>query len=471
MLEYKKPLEKGIRMKKSVLSFLTTIFVLAVAASIISILWFMSSNPAVSEDLSAVSVISGAVSSGTNSGNNDSSGGGSTSEPGDESNPNTSEPGSQKSVVSFLACPDNIIHPSVYADAIERAAAKKGVAPVYTPLATAEYDFMPIYEFVAADIAKADIAYVNVETLIGGNENGISGYPMFNTPEAAGETLVELGFDVFNVAHNHMLDSGNDKYLKNCYKFFTERGGTVIGYYANEAATNNIPIITKNGIRIALLSYTSSTNGISASTSSSYIPYFNENLIRKQVELAKQQADCIIVSAHWGIEDTFTPNSEQKSYAKLFSDLGVDVVVGMHPHVIQPINWITNSSGKKTLVAYSLGNFISGMQESYELLGGTLSFDIVKDETGNVTIENVLFNPTVTHYTKGVSKVKNDTGQRNYKIYYLEHYTEELASQHAAVIWDKTHKLTLVGGAFSKENLVKTLKTYIDAEFLPDAFK
>ena len=173
-------------MKKSVLSFLTTIFVLAVAASIISILWFMSSNPAVSEDLSAVSVISGAVSSGTNSGNNDSSGGGSTSEPGDESNPNTSEPGSQKSVVSFLACPDNIIHPSVYADAIERAAAKKGVAPVYTPLATAEYDFMPIYEFVAADIAKADIAYVNVETLIGGNENGISGYPMFNTPEAAG---------------------------------------------------------------------------------------------------------------------------------------------------------------------------------------------------------------------------------------------------------------------------------------------
>lgn len=464
-------------MKKSVISFLTTIFVIAVAASIIAIMWFMSSNPAgsVSDAISAASSAAGIDSGGGNSsGSGFESSNSNTNSNTNSDTSNVSQPGGGNggsSVIHFLACPDNIIHPSVYADAIERAAAAKGKTPVYTPLATAEYDFMPIYENVAADIAKADIAYINVETLIGGNNNGISGYPTFNSPEASGETLVNLGFDVFNVAHNHMLDSGNDKYLKNCNQFFTERGGTVIGYYENEADTNNIRIITKNGIRIAFLSYTSSTNGISASRSTSYIPYFNENLIKKQVELAKQQADCIIVSAHWGIEDSFNPNSEQKSYAKLFSDLGVDVVVGMHPHVIQPINWVTNSSGKKTLVAYSLGNFISGMQESYELLGGTLSFDIVKDASGEVSIEKVVFNPTVTHYTKGSSKIKDDTGQRNYKIYYLEQYTEELASQHAAVIWDKTHKLTLVGGAFSKENLVKTLKKYISAEFLPDAFK
>jgi poly-gamma-glutamate capsule biosynthesis protein CapA/YwtB (metallophosphatase superfamily) len=466
-------------MKKSVITLLTTIFVIAVAASIITIMWYMSSNPtsSVSDALSSVSadgskavssVTSGKSETSSNSSPNDNP----NSAPSSNTSGSTSQPsGGEGSVVSFLACPDNIIHPSVYADAIERAAAAKGKTPVYTPLANAEYDFKPIYENVAADIAKADLAYINVETLIGGNNNGISGYPMFNSPEASGQTLLDLGFDIFNVAHNHMLDSGNDKYLKNCNQFFKERGGLVIGYYENEADTSNIRLITKNGIKIALLSYTSSTNGISASKSTSYIPYFNETLIRKQVELAKQQADCIIVSAHWGVEDTFSPNSEQKSYAKLFSDLGVDVVVGMHPHVIQPINWVTNSSGKKTLVAYSLGNFISGMQESYELLGGTLSFDIVKDASGKISIENVLFNPTVTHYTKASSKVKDDTGQRNYKIYYLEKYTEELASQHAAVIWDKSHKLTLVGGAFSRENLVKTLKQYISAEFLPAAFK
>jgi hypothetical protein len=83
----------------------------------------------------------------------------------------------------------------------------------------------------------------------------------------------------------------------------------------------------------------------------------------------------------------------------------------------------------------------------------------------------VVFNPTVTHYTKASSKIKDDTGQRNYKIYYLADYTEELAAKHAAVVWDKSHKLTLVGGAFSKANLVSTLKKYISAEFLPDAFK
>ncbi|MBR5031101.1 MAG: CapA family protein, partial [Clostridia bacterium] len=172
-----------------------------------------------------------------------------SSEPKEESSePVTIPPDGKDRVVHFLACPDNIIHPSVYYDALERAAKNAGKKPDYSSLGTAEYDFSPIYENVAAHIAAADLAYINVETLIGGNQNKISGYPTFNTPEAAGEYLVKLGFDIMNVAHNHMLDSKDDKYLKNCYNFFTQRGKTVIGYYKNDAAVDNIVVVEKNGI-------------------------------------------------------------------------------------------------------------------------------------------------------------------------------------------------------------------------------
>ncbi|MBO4794643.1 MAG: CapA family protein, partial [Clostridia bacterium] len=304
-----------------------------------------------------------------------------SSEPKEESSePVTIPPDGKDRVVHFLACPDNIIHPSVYYDALERAAKNAGKKPDYSSLGTAEYDFSPIYENVAAHIAAADLSYINVETLIGGNQNKISGYPTFNSPEAAGEYLVTLGFDIMNVAHNHMLDSKDDKYLKNCYNFFTQRGKTVIGYYKNDAAVDNIVVIEKNGIKIALLAYTDSTNGIKLSSSSStVIPYFSEKLLKRQIPLAKKLADIVIVSAHWGSEDSYTANSTQRTYAQQMIDLGVDVIIGMHPHCLQEMGWRTNKDGHKTLLVYSLGNFISGMLNADNMLGGMLDFDIVKD--------------------------------------------------------------------------------------------
>ena len=153
----------------------------------------------------------------------------------------------EKKVVSFLACPDNIIHPSVYYNAIQTAADKKGVKPDYynLNLQTADYEFAPMYDNIKELIKNADLSYINVETLIGGNENPISGYPMFNSPEKAGETLLDLGFDIYNLAHNHMLDSGDDRYLINCNRFFKERGVQTIGYYENKEDTNNIVVVEK----------------------------------------------------------------------------------------------------------------------------------------------------------------------------------------------------------------------------------
>lgn len=451
-------------MKKRLSTIFTIIFVIALSVAMILILQFITSQ---SKD--EPTDISKTISDTTvNNAPSD------TSVPENESAGTSSQTETMDTVVSFLACPDNVIHPSVFVDAINRAAKKNGTTPSYSSLSNAEYDFYPIYEHVADEIKKADLSYINVETMIGGSENKISGYPTFNTPKAAGETLYNLGFDIYNIAHNHMLDSYSDKYLINCNKFFSEKGVDVIGYYENEKATDNIVIVEKKGIKIAFLAYTYGTNGISLQAgASTYIPYFNEALIKKQVALAKEQADLVIVSAHWGDEDTYTPNSYQRTYAQLLVDEGVDVIIGMHTHVIQPMKWAENKEGNKTLLVYSLGNFISGMQDGFNLLGGMLSFDIKKEAaTGEINIENVVFNPIVTHYTKpGSSAISTDTGYRDFKIYHLKDYTEELALKHDALTWDRTHRNTLVGGGFSKQNLVNTVKKYIAAEFLPEYYK
>lgn len=374
--------------------------------------------------------------------------------------------------VRFLACPDNIIHPSVFYDAIERAARENGIEPEYSDLHNADYNFYPIYQNVKDAIEQADIAYLNQETLIGGTGGKIIGYPCFNSPHAVAETVIDLGFDVINVAHNHMLDSRDTEYLENCNKVFEEAGKEVIGYYPNEDSINNITVIENNGIRIAFLAYTYGTNGLDIPKDSEFvIPYFSDDLVTKQVSLAKEASDFIIVSCHWGYENTYNENKEQRYYASLMNELGVDIVLGMHPHVIQPMEWMTHENGNKTLVVYSLGNFVSGMVSGRNMLAGMLSLEIVKDlQSGNIYIETPKFIPTVTHYVKKDRVASNDTGYRDFEIYYLSDYTEEIAATHGVCKYERSHGTTLVGGKFSKENLLKTLYEYIPIEFLPEEY-
>ncbi len=402
-----------------------------------------------------------------------------------ESAPSEEEPASQpestanstdgdpqeKKVVSFLACPDNIIHPSVYYNALQIAAAEKGVDPDYSNLQTADYNFAPMYDDIKQLIASADLSYINVETLIGGNSNPINGYPMFNSPEAAGETLLSLGFDVFNLAHNHMLDSGDDRYLINCDRFFTERGGTTIGYYENSADTENIVVVERNGIRIAFLAYTYATNGITLSSSAqTFIPYMDEALIKRQMAIAKERADLVFVSMHWGDEDSFTPNGSQRSIAQLLVDEGADVIIGMHPHVIQEAKWVTREDGSRCFLVYSLGNLVSGMYGGKNALGLMLSLDIVKEGNNTPYVDNVRLTPTVCHYVKKASvNPQMDTGFRDFKIYRLENYTEELAANHGC--HQNGGKITSfdpeLDGSFSLATLKAKVKKIIPAEFLP----
>ncbi len=343
------------------------------------------------------------------------------------------------STVSFVACGDNLVHSTVYSDAKTLAMGT-----------TKEYDFLPMYENVLDIIQGADLAFINQETPFGGSARPISGYPLFNTPDQVGYDIVELGFDVVGLANNHMLDSTSAGY-KRTIEFWDNVDQVLgIGGYKNEEDYENIRIIENNGIKIAFLAYTYGTNGLSLPSSSELvIPLYNDEDIDRQTKKARELADCVIVSIHWGSEDAFKPNAEQKRKAQIMIDNGVDVIIGHHPHVLQPMEWHERPDGGKTLVMYSLGNFLSGMMYSRNMVGGFMGFDIIKAPNG-VSIENAYFIPTMCHYNYSV---------RGFKIYRFSEYTEELENVHGAHKFDSSMSMrymrNIIDNAIPKEFLIE----------------
>ena len=363
----------------------------------------------------------------------------------------------KETVISFLAVGDNIPHDSVVNTAKDDA------------FDGSKYVFSKIYEGIASEAEAADIAFINQESPVGGEALGISGYPNFNAPNEMVEELVNIGFDVFNIVNNHMLDKGEKGYA-NTVEFFNSLPVTMVGGYTKDDY-DNIRILEKKGVKIAFLSYTTLINSghvNDISSSSKYIvPYANTEDITRQVALAKEQADVVIVSMHWGTEGKYTLTNEQKKYAKLCADLGVDVVIGHHPHVVGGVEWLLGENGNQTLVAYSLGNFCSSQLYSYNMVGEMLKFDIIKGEDGGITISNILVDPVVCHYKTDTSKKDNQNLHVRYEVrmYMMRDYTAAMASGHGSQNW----------GAFSFD----TMKSYftasnyagISAEFLPDFIK
>jgi len=343
--------------------------------------------------------------------------------------------------VSFVGVGDNVIHPNIFREAARRGAeTERG------------YDFKPMYSDIAEIISMADVAFINQETLMAGEEYGFTGYPKFNTPQALGYDLCELGFDVINIANNHICDQGTSG-LVDTISFWEGLDVTLIGGYRNASDYDNIRLITVNDITIAFLSYTFSTNGIRLYPEDGYeipiLPYLDEEDIRRQTALAKESAEAVIVSVHWGDENKFEVNAEQKKYASIMAECGVDVIVGHHPHVLQPIEWLDRPDGKRTLCIWSLGNIVSTMENGFNMAGGIIDFDIVR-RSGNISIENVSLIPTVFHYGK------NFFGTH---IYLLEDYSESLAAVHGTQNY---------GNLDTYEQLVGYVRENIAAEFLSE---
>lgn len=316
------------------------------------------------------------------------------------------------SVVSFVGVGDNLIHDTVYKDAQKE---------------DGSYDFTKMYADIKDEVKDSDIAFINQETVLGGTELGLSGYPTFNSPTEIAKNLEATGFNLVNLATNHSLDK-YESGISNELAAFAKTDMVVNGVYTSQEAYEQIPTFKKKGITFSFLAYTYGTNGIEAPNPYN-VSYFSDEKITSDVAKAKEISDVVIVSAHWGDENTFAPNDYQKHYAQLFADLKVDVVIGTHPHTIQPVEWVNGAEGNQTLVVYSLGNFIGGMLTTDNAIGGMISFDFVKNaKTEEITVKNVKWTPTIIHFE---GNQDNILAQRhNYKVYQVKNYTDELANQH-----------------------------------------
>ena len=234
-------------------------------------------------------------------------------------------------------------------------------------LSDGTYNYEHLFANVAEDIQEADIAIANQEVILGGTEIGLYGYPNFNGPYEVGDALVKAGFNVILHATNHTLDRGKTA-LVNCMNFWKTNHAdvAVLGVFeSQEAYDNNIYIHEQDGIKIAILNYTYGTNGMPTPSDMPFaVAMLEEDKVLADLQKANEQADFVIVCPHWGTEYRHNQSQDQEYWAKLFLENGVDLVIGTHPHYIQPVEMFTNENGQQMLVYYSLGNFINSTSDS-----------------------------------------------------------------------------------------------------------
>ena len=303
---------------------------------------------------------------------------------------------------TMIMAGDNLIHSSIYKDAY---------------LGNNSYDFTKIYSLIKPIVSKYDIAYYNQETILGGKELGISDYPLFNSPQEVGDAMVDAGFNLVSLATNHTLDKGEQAIINSRNYWNNQENVLAVGSYTSSEERNNPQIMEKNNISYTMLNYTYGTNGIKIPQGKEYlvnvwptnlsINDINKDIeyqtyketVKNDIESIRNKVDILIVAMHWGVEYTHEPTNYQKDMAEYLASLNVDIIIGTHPHVIQPIEWIDN-----TLVIYSLGNFLSAQyqDDNYNKVVGVMtSLKINKKVLGNettITIDNIDNELIYTYY-------------------------------------------------------------------------
>lgn len=289
------------------------------------------------------------------------------------------------------------------------------------------------------EIASADLALVNQEVIIGGAELGISGYPCFNADFGLSDALVDAGFDVICHATNHAMDKGRAG-LVNCAEHWKEQYPqiTVLGIHDTEETSTSRgadpSIIELPDMKVAVLNYTYGTNGIALPSDMPYaVDLLDEEQVAADIQRAEELADFTIVCPHWGTEYRLTPDDMQEKWTQIFLKNGADLVLGTHPHVIEPVEWVTDEeTGHEMLVYYSLGNFVnwtSGIGEGIanRMVGGMAEVTISKDDTGEVKVIDYGVRPLVSHVTSEPGSVS---------AYFLDDYTEQLETENEITTQD-----------------------------------
>lgn len=299
------------------------------------------------------------------------------------------------------------------------------------------YNYDHFFTHIKQDIQNADVAVVNQEVIIGGAEFGISGYPDFNCREEVGDALVKAGFDIVLHATNHSMDRGQ-KGIENCMNFWDSRYPQIkyLGLNRTQQDYENIYVYEKDGFKIAMLNYTYGLNGIALPSDRPYlVNLLDEEKIKRDLQKAEEVADFTIVYPHWGTEYVYEPDLSQRKWAQLFADYGADLVLGAHPHVIEPVEWITGASGNQTLVYYSLGNFISAQQAAPRMLGAMAEITLEKNNAGKAFIKDYGVTPLVTHRVFGCGEITT---------YKLKDYNDELASRSTILTLDDTFSMSML---------------------------
>ena len=286
---------------------------------------------------------------------------------------------------SLIMVGDALIHSNVYLDAKQ---------------ADGTYDFKPMLELTKPITSKYDLAYYNQETILGGVELGLSSYPRFNSPIEVGEAFLDSGFNLVSLATNHTMDKGEQGVLKSLEYWNSKSNVVTAGQYSSFEDRNEERIYEKNGIKYAFFSYTTWTNGLETPVGKEYLNnvYSNEQA-RSDIEKIKDKVDVIIVAMHWGTEYSLGVSDKQIEIANYLSSLGVDIIIGSHPHVVEPIEYIG-----KTLVIYSLGNYISDQIGIQRLTGLMVSVNIkkiVEDNNIEISLENLSADLLYTKSTYG----------------------------------------------------------------------
>ncbi len=300
--------------------------------------------------------------------------------------------------ITFTAVGDNLINETLYEQAAQRAAdAGEGNS----------YDFAPCYAKIAPFIQEHDANWIDIETLMTDTLEP-SGYPAFSTPGDSGRALIDAGWNVFSLCSNHTYDLGSEgiRQTLSFWKTMQEDASpgqgiccTGLWEYGTEY---DIPILSCKGKRLAFLTYTYGTNNIDTpSDSPAHVIYLEEeDLMARQIQLAREQADAVIVSLHWGEEYNHDETMQQRELARRVADMGADLIIGGHPHVVEGAEMLTAADGRKVFCAYSLGNFLcaqNSMPNPDAMIGLLLSCTFRFTEEG-LTVEDHALIPILSDY-------------------------------------------------------------------------
>ncbi|MDO5563917.1 MAG: CapA family protein [Eubacteriales bacterium] len=310
------------------------------------------------------------------------------------------------------------------------------------------YNYDHFYQYIKDDISKADIAIINQESVCGGGSIGYSGYPSFNAPFEVVVAEEKAGFDLLIHATNHAVDRGMQQvklaldYIKNNHPNIT-----TTGLYDTLEESEKLCIIEKNNIKVAFINYTYGLNGFTLPYKVPYaVDIFDKEKLKNKIEKAKKEADFIVALPHWGKEYEFTPTMQQRYEAQFLTDLGVDLIIGAHPHVIEPIEWLTpnvastsNLYNHKTLCYYSIGNGVNFAGSHSRFLG--LMPQIKLEKINNTTyISNIETVPLFMHLGK----------DNQYSLYKLVDYNEEILQNNTLLSRDPSFDINTLWELFNQ---------------------